>query len=119
MDLHNIALGAKLAWRMYEQPKKIWCKIMTAKYLDSNDSERIFTVANSISGSPIWKFIWESRNIITEHLTWKIGNGRKAKFWRDFWNGDISLAEEIDDPVLTNEVEALVGPFMADYILEG
>ncbi|GLJ43933.1 hypothetical protein SUGI_0915800 [Cryptomeria japonica] len=119
MDLHNMALGAKLAWKMYEQPKKTWCKIMTAKYLDSNDSERIFSMENLISGSPIWKFIWESINIITENLTWKIGNGRKAKFWRDSWNGDISLAEEIDDPVWTNEVEALVGPFVVDYILKG
>ncbi|XP_059066513.1 uncharacterized protein LOC131857805 [Cryptomeria japonica] len=119
MDLHNLALGAKLAWRMYEQPQKTWCKIMTAKYLDSNDADRIFTVANSINGSPIWKFIWESRNIIIEHLTWKIGNDGKAKFWRDSWNGDISLAEEIDDPVWINEVEALVGPFVTDYILEG
>lgn len=119
MDLHNLALEAKLAWRMYEQPHKSWCKIMTAKYLDSNDVDRIFSVANSIKGSPIWKFIWESRIIITKHLTWKIGNGGKAKFWRDSWNGDISIAEEIDDSVWVNEVEELVGPFVADYILEG
>ncbi|GLJ50072.1 hypothetical protein SUGI_1064960 [Cryptomeria japonica] len=119
MELHNLALGAKLAWRMYEQPQKTWYKIMTAKYLDSNEVDRIFTMANSINGSPIWKFIWEFRNIITKHLTWKIGNGGKAKFWRDSWNGDISLAEEMDDPVWINEVEPLVGPFVADYILEG
>ncbi|GLJ26502.1 hypothetical protein SUGI_0512150 [Cryptomeria japonica] len=92
---------------------------MAAKYLDSNDTDRIFTMAKSINGSPIWKFIWERRNIITKYLTWKIGNGGKAKFWRDSWNGDISLAKEIDDLVWVNEVEALVAPFVADYILQG
>ncbi|XP_057856252.2 uncharacterized mitochondrial protein AtMg00310-like [Cryptomeria japonica] len=119
MDLHNRAIGAKLAWKMYAQPHKSWCKIMVAKYLDSTEAERIFKVANSIKGSPIWKHIWESRSILTEHLTWKIGNGEKAKFWRDSWNGDISLAEEIDDMVWINEVEAVVGSYVADYILEG
>ncbi|GLJ07336.1 hypothetical protein SUGI_0064710 [Cryptomeria japonica] len=78
-----------------------------------------FIVANSIKGSPIWKYIWESRSIITEHLTWKIGNGGKAKFWRDSWNGDIPLVEEIDDTVWVNEVDAVVGSYVADYIMEG
>ncbi|XP_057842846.2 uncharacterized protein LOC131052243 [Cryptomeria japonica] len=89
MDLHNLALGAKLAWKMYAQPHKSWCKIMAAK------------------------------SIITEHLTWKIGNGGKAKFWRDSWNGDIPLVEEIDDTVWVNEVDAVVGSYVADYIMEG
>ncbi|XP_059068593.1 uncharacterized protein LOC131859082 [Cryptomeria japonica] len=118
MDFHNQALGAKLAWKMYSQPHKTWCKIMVAKYLDSTEAERIFTVANSIKGSPIWKHIWESGSILIEHLTWKIGNGGKAKFWRDSWNGDISLAEEIDKEWIY-EVETKVGYYVADYILEG
>ncbi|XP_059064528.1 uncharacterized protein LOC131856677 [Cryptomeria japonica] len=83
MKLQNLALGAKLAWKMYNTPQKGWYKVMATKYLDSSEPERIFIVANSVGGSPIWKFAWESRKIITDHLTWKVGNGKKAKFWRD------------------------------------
>lgn len=70
---------------------------MATKYLYLNEPERIFTVANTVGGSSIWKFIWESRKILTDHLTWRIGNGRKAKFWRDSWNGEEALADVIED----------------------
>ncbi|XP_057863439.2 uncharacterized protein LOC131071570 [Cryptomeria japonica] len=116
MNLHNLALGSKLAWKMYKYPQKIWCKILSRKYLDSTKPERIFTLANSKGGSPIWRFIWESRRIISEHLTWKIGNDKKARFWRDSWNGDTPLAEAFDDQDWVNQVEASVGPFVADYM---
>lgn len=116
MNLHNLALGTKLAWKMYMHPQKIWCKILSKKYLDSPNSERIFTLENSDGGSPIWRFIWESRRIIIEHLSWKIDNGKKARFWRDSWNGDPPLAEAFEDQDWLNQVEASVGPFAADYM---
>ncbi|GLJ07653.1 hypothetical protein SUGI_0071800 [Cryptomeria japonica] len=97
MNLQNLVLGAKLAWKMYNFPNKGWCKVMSHKYLDSNEPQRIFTMVNSIGGSPLWKFIWESRRIITEHLSWRIGDGCKAKFWRDSWNGNKALVDEIKD----------------------
>ncbi|GLJ36214.1 hypothetical protein SUGI_0726940 [Cryptomeria japonica] len=116
MNLHNLALGAKLAWKMYKHPQKIWCKILSRKYLDSTVPKRIFTLANSEGGSPVWRFIWESRRIISKHLTWKIGNGKKARLWRDSWNKDTPLAEAFNDQDWVNQVEALVDPFMVDYM---
>lgn len=61
------------------------------------------------------EFIWESTKIITEHLTWKIGDGKKAKFWRDSWCGEETLAEVMEDQDWINQVEAKVGMFVADY----
>ncbi|XP_059064892.1 uncharacterized protein LOC131856943 [Cryptomeria japonica] len=116
MKLQNLALGAKLAWKMYNAPQKGWCKVMAAKYLDSSDPERIFTVANSVGGSSIWRFIWESRKLITDHLTWRIGNGKKAKFWRDSWNGELALANIINDNEWINQIEANMGVHVADYV---
>ncbi|XP_059070381.1 uncharacterized protein LOC131860044 [Cryptomeria japonica] len=71
---------------------------------------------NTIGGSPIWRFIWKSRKIIKEHLTWKIGNGKKAKFWRDSWCGEETLVDMMEDQDWVNQVEAEVGMFVADYI---
>ncbi|GLJ22049.1 hypothetical protein SUGI_0413160 [Cryptomeria japonica] len=119
MNLQNLALGAKLAWKMYNSPNKGWCKMMSHKYLDLIEPERIFTMANSIGDSPRWKLIWESRRIITDHLTWRLGDDCKAKFWRDSWNGDKALVDEIDDLDWINEMEASMGDRVADYIQEG
>ncbi|XP_059064981.1 uncharacterized protein LOC131067114 [Cryptomeria japonica] len=116
MNLQNLALGAKLAWKMYNLPHKGWCKLMATKYLDSNEPERIFTVANTVGGSKIWKFIWESRKILTYHLTWRIGNGLKEKFWRDSWNGEEALADVIEDEEWINQIEAVMGVYVADYV---
>ncbi|XP_057818351.2 uncharacterized protein LOC131031288 [Cryptomeria japonica] len=116
MNFQNLALGAKLAWKMYNFPHKGWCKLMATRYLDSNELERIFTLANLIGGSPIWKFIWESRKILTDHLTWRNGNGRKAKFWRDSWIGEEALADVIEDQDWINQIEAVMGVYVADYV---
>ncbi|XP_059068290.1 uncharacterized protein LOC131858844 [Cryptomeria japonica] len=97
MNLQNLALGMKLAWKMYSNPQKGWCKLMSLKYMNLNEPKGIFTLANLTGGSPIWKFIWESRRIITEHLSWNSSDGRKAKVWRNSWNRDKALEDEFDD----------------------
>lgn len=93
MMLQNLVLGAKLIWKMFKSPEKMWCRIMRFKYLDVDDSSRILTIANSHGGSPIF-FSWECRGIITDHLSWKIGNIKEsfllARFmeWRSCVGGD-------------------------------
>ncbi|XP_059066285.1 uncharacterized protein LOC131857616 [Cryptomeria japonica] len=115
MNLQNLALGAKLAWKKYKFPKKLWCRILVAKYLDSNSRDIILTVANSVRGSLIWRFIWESCKLLTYHLTWKIDNGKRASFWHDSWNGDEPLENLFKDKDWVNQIEAYVGSWVADY----
>ncbi|XP_057871094.2 uncharacterized protein LOC131077585 [Cryptomeria japonica] len=57
MSLQNLALGAKLSWKMYKSPNKLWCRIFQKKYLDSDDFERIFTIADAYRSSPTWNFL--------------------------------------------------------------
>lgn len=61
MSLQNLALGAKLAWKMYKYPHKGWCRLMANKYLDTNEPERIFTMANTTRGSSIWSLFGRVR----------------------------------------------------------
>jgi hypothetical protein len=45
--------------------------------------------------SPFWKgVIWEARKIKLGYQ-WKVGNGRKIKFWEDHWFDNCSLARTI------------------------
>lgn len=85
--LMNEALGAKLVWNIYTNPDLLWVKILKEKYLDSMEDNRIFTIKNPIKGSAIWIFIVACRPVIVDHITWQIGDGLKAKFWDDSWNG--------------------------------
>ena len=36
----------------------------------------------------------ECRAVVTENLSWKIGNGEKASFCYDSWNGENILAQQ-------------------------
>lgn len=90
----NIALGAKLAWKMENDGDQMWIRILKAKYLDSNENTRILTIQNLIRGSSIWNFILACKHVITDHISWVIGDGNRAKFLEDSQNGNKSLAKE-------------------------
>ncbi|GLJ30873.1 hypothetical protein SUGI_0613830 [Cryptomeria japonica] len=106
MDLQNIALGAKLSWKMYREPQKLWCKIFPKKYLDIDQSDRILTVVNADRGSATWNFLWDCRSVITDHISWHIGSGSKEKFWVGSWEGEPTLNELIIDQEWINTIEA-------------
>ncbi|GLJ41989.1 hypothetical protein SUGI_0869280 [Cryptomeria japonica] len=97
MEVQNSALGAKLAWKMCKEPQKLWCRLFQRKYLDSDDTNKILTMANSERGSATWNFLWDSRHIITNHISWQIGNGCTALFWRNSWDGFLALADSFED----------------------
>lgn len=54
-------------------------------------------MGNANKGSVVWNFLWESRNIITEHLSWQVMNGWKTKFWDDSWKGEKPLRKMFED----------------------
>ncbi|XP_059076311.1 uncharacterized protein LOC131875706 [Cryptomeria japonica] len=85
MDLQNMALGAKLTWKMYREPRKLWFKI------------------------------FKKKSIITDHLSWHIGNEQSAKFWHDSWEGQPALSDLILDKAWIQSVEEQIGSFVSDY----
>lgn len=86
-NIMNEALGAKLVRSIYSQPFQLWVKILKAKYLDSMDGCRIFTIHDPPKGSAIWNFIISRRKVIVDHITWQVGTRSNAKFRVDSWNG--------------------------------
>ena len=114
----NKALGAKLIWEMYENPDQLWVKILQEKYLDSRDPLRILTIRNPTKCSAIWNFMLECRGIITKHISWNIGNGEKASFWHDSWNGLGKLDEMEGVENLIPVMEATWGSTVDFYVEE-
>lgn len=63
----------------------------------------------------MWHFLWNSQNLITEHLTWKIGHGHRANFWCNSWNGDPPLINYFEDINWATEIEVVMGDKVDDY----
>lgn len=89
----NKAFGGKLVWRMYTNSESKWCQIMQAKYLDSCNPLRIFSISNPPDGSTMWNFMISSRDLVTKYISWQVHNGELVNFWFDSWNGYPPLAQ--------------------------
>ncbi|GLJ44142.1 hypothetical protein SUGI_0920540 [Cryptomeria japonica] len=115
MDLQNVTLGAKISWKMYREPQKLWCKIFQKKYLDLDHIDRILIVVNAERGSATWRILWDCKSVITDHISWHIDRGTKEIFWVDSWKGEPTLNELIIDQDWMNTIEARHGSYVCDY----
>jgi hypothetical protein len=79
----NLALGAKLIWRVITGEKEWWKKSLCNKYLSKVRKRCVEGVDLGKSGSPIWKLIQASVPLIQSHLNWNPGNGKEIKIWED------------------------------------
>ncbi|XP_057841590.1 uncharacterized protein LOC131051202 [Cryptomeria japonica] len=116
MELQNSTLGAKLSWKMCKEPQKLRCRLFQKKYLDSEDTNKILTMANTERGSATWNFLWDCRHIITNHISWQIGNGYTVLFWRDSWDGFLALTETFEDKGWVDMVENCIGKHVCNYM---
>ncbi|XP_057851792.2 uncharacterized protein LOC131061977 [Cryptomeria japonica] len=103
---------------MYRHLERLWCRIFQHKYLDVDDPKRILTIANSHGGLTAWRFLWDARKLIINHLTWRINNGKLANFWANSWNGHDQL-DKLDaiSPYL-KDLRRKVGTKVADYMIK-
>lgn len=88
---------------------------MFAKYLNNGPREYVFQVSNLSSGSAIWNFLCKCRSVILPHLSWIVHNGRKVRFWEEFWNGHPPLVNSRDLTPLISTLSSLWGVFVANY----
>jgi hypothetical protein len=91
----NIALGAKIIWRLIMREEKWWVKTLYKKYFEG-ERERIFDKPMvNLKGSPIWKFPKESAPIIQDKLTWILGNKKLISIWNESILGKTPLKENV------------------------
>lgn len=112
----NEAMGEKFVWDIYKNTQQLWVQILQAKYLDQLDDCKIFTIAYPLCGSAIWKFLVSCRKVITDHLSWQIGDGRIDHFWLDSWDGQQVLNSNENVMVARRLMEESWGTKVRDYL---
>jgi hypothetical protein len=83
-DIHcfNLALLAKQAWRLIENPDSLCARILRAKYFPDGDLLNCKLKKNS---SYTWQSIMQGVNTLKHGYIWRVGDGEKINIWRDAW----------------------------------
>lgn len=89
MDLNNLALLAKMAWRISEDQNSKVASLLKAKYFKDGD---FWSSSTKCGCSASWRSLVKGKEIIKGSLRWCVGDGSKVGFWKDTWNNDIPLA---------------------------
>ena len=93
----NLALLAKLNWRMYQEKDALWAQVILKKYCSlsrvrARDSD-------ALPSSPNWKTIKVGFTIFSSGICWCVGTGARTKVWLDRWLKGESLREMIQGPL--------------------
>ncbi|XP_019158195.1 PREDICTED: uncharacterized protein LOC109154910 [Ipomoea nil] len=93
----NLALLAKLAWQILNNPEKLWVKVMRQKYIKDDN---FFTANTPANASWTWRSIIKGRSIIETGARWRVGSGDSLDFWSDWWVSDkpIGLGATVNIP---------------------
>ncbi|GLJ19118.1 hypothetical protein SUGI_0343360 [Cryptomeria japonica] len=120
-DMHKSRNGpnffAKIGWTL-AKGEADWCSIIKAKYLNQ---EHFFYNLNTIDlpqGSKLWNNILKNRVMVREGLKWLLGDGKKVRFWEDFWTEDRPLTNTHFHQIM-NHLKGILGDFVADYLVLG
>ncbi|XP_019152396.1 PREDICTED: uncharacterized protein LOC109149189 [Ipomoea nil] len=93
----NLALLAKLGWRILKDGTNTWSQILSCKYMKAERSmDRMKRKRND---SNIWKGICAAVPILERGMMKVVMNGKNTSFWEDRWIGDESLQSFLIGPM--------------------
>ncbi|KAJ0087890.1 hypothetical protein Patl1_32318 [Pistacia atlantica] len=82
LELFNLAMLAKQGWRLLHYPNSFAARVLSAKYyLEGYFSEAKVKRTSSF----IWSSVMVARPVLESGLMWRIGDGSKARIWKDKW----------------------------------
>jgi ribonuclease HI len=97
----NVALLAKLNWRLLQEKDALWARTILAKY-SPNGVMEIDKRLNRC-GSSTWRGIKKGHEVFRKGLRWVVNNGQGVSFWHDKWVGDKPIRDVIQGPLLSHE----------------
>jgi len=82
LESFNLALLAKQAWRIVKFPDSLVAKVFQEKYFAS-----VSFLDSQLGNRPsfTWRSLWQSRELLSEGLLWRVGNGANVRIWDDWW----------------------------------
>ncbi|OMO88470.1 reverse transcriptase [Corchorus capsularis] len=94
--LRNVALMAKLIWRVKRNPENMWVKALCSKY-------NFDTFHKKSNNSNTWLSIRKGKDVFRRGCKKVINSGINISFWLDTWVGVVPLREIIHGPFNRNE----------------
>lgn len=90
-NLRELNICLLVSWlKTYSKDKdKLWKELVDFKYRTDHPN---ILVTNSLGASNFFRGFMRAVQVATMAYRWKIGDGRKARFWEDCWLGSSSLA---------------------------
>ena len=81
-ELFNLAMLARQAWRLLQNPDTLCARILKSIYYPSSD-----ILDAELGGRPsqVWRAILEGRDILKQGLIRRIGNGVTTNIWTHNW----------------------------------
>ena len=87
----NIALLAKLNWRLYQEKDALWAKVILRKYCSI--SRQTARDPDKLPCSPCWTAVKTGFPTFVDGICWSVGRRSKLKFWEDKWVKGKSVVE--------------------------
>jgi hypothetical protein len=78
----NLALLARQAWRVLQEPTSLSARVLKAIYFESSD---FLSAQLGSSPSRIWRAILDGRDVLKQGLIRRIGTGDDTKVWSMNW----------------------------------
>jgi hypothetical protein len=81
-ELFNLALLARQAWRILQQPESLCARLLKAIYFPQG------TILNAELGSrpsQVWRAILEGRDVMSQGIIKRIGDGASTRIWTENW----------------------------------
>ena len=97
----NIALLAKLNWRLYQEKESLWARVILQKYCSS--SRRNSKDPDKLPCSPCWSAIKKGFPIFEKGVCWSASKNSKLNFWGDKWIKGNSLRSLVEGPLTQGE----------------
>lgn len=78
----NLALLAKQAWRIINNPNAYWVRMLKGIYFPRTD---FLNASRGARPSWIWSSLCQGRSLLEKGLRWQVNSGTQVKFWHDKW----------------------------------
>jgi hypothetical protein len=80
--LFNQALLAKQGWRLIQHPHSLSSRIIKAKY---HPNSHFLDAQVSSRASFVWRCLCNARELLSQGLVWRVGDGRAIPIWNTRW----------------------------------
>jgi hypothetical protein len=92
INAQNLALGAKLLWKLVLGNSTWSKKTLWKKYFHDQRTKCLDRPAKMVKGSPIFNLCLKALKLFKPNLTWIPGNGKNISIWDDSVLGDPPLS---------------------------